>query len=231
MEINGAKRLIARSVKAGQRALSEYDSKRVLSAYGVPVAVERLAPTAGVARNIAKKIGYPVVLKACSPNLLHKTEAGLIVIGIGSSQELTKAYKDLLARAGKTYDGTFIVQKMLKGQRELMIGMTRDKQFGPSVMFGLGGIFTEVFRDICFRLAPLKSRDAQQMMNEIRSTGILDAVRGMPKVDRQILSRAIVGVGRVAIDNPEIIEIDINPLIVVGSKPIAVDGLIVLKAQ
>ena len=98
-------------------------------------------------------------------------------------------------------------------------------------MFGLGGIFTEVFRDICFRLAPLKIRDAQQMMNEIRSTKILDAVRGMPKVDRQILSRAIVGVGRAAIDNPEIIEIDINPLIVVGSKPIAVDGLIVLKAQ
>ena len=231
MQINGAKQVIAGALKAGQKALSEYDSKRVLSAYGVPVAFERLAPTAAAASDIAKKMGYPVVLKGCSPNLLHKTEAGLIEIGIGSSKELAKAYKDLLVRAGENYDGTFLVQKMLKGQRELMIGMTRDKQFGPSVMFGLGGIFTEVFRDICFRLAPLKIRDAQQMMNEIRSTRILDAVRGMPKVDRQILSRAIVGVGRAAIDNPEIIEIDINPLIVVGSKPIAVDGLIVLKAQ
>ena len=209
MQINGAKQVIARAVKAGQKALSEYDSKRVLSAYGVPIAVERLAPTAIAAQDIAEKMGYPVVLKGCSPDLLHKTEVGLIAIGIGSSKELAKAYKDLLVRAGKNYDGTFLVQKMLNGQRELMIGMTRDKQFGPSVMFGLGGIFTEVFRDICFRLAPLKIRDAQQMMNEIRSTGILDAVRGMPKVDRQILSRAIVGVGRVAIDNPEIIEIDI----------------------
>ena len=231
MEIKGAKQLIARALIGGQKSLSEHDSKRVLSAYGVPVAVERLAPTAIAAQDIAEKMGYPVVLKGCSPDLLHKTEAGLIAIGIGSSKELAKAYKDLLVRAGKNYDGTFLVQKMLKGQRELMIGMTRDKQFGPSVMFGLGGIFTEVFRDICFRLAPLKIRDAQQMMNEIRSTRILDAVRGMPKVDRQILSRAIVGVGRAAIDNPEIIEIDINPLIVVGSKPIAVDGLIVLKAQ
>ncbi|MEE2661492.1 MAG: acetate--CoA ligase family protein [Pseudomonadota bacterium] len=231
MQINGAKQLIARALKRGQNSLSEYDSKRVLSAYGVPVAVERLAPTAQAARDIAEKIGYPVVLKGCSPNLLHKTEAGLIVMGIGSSRELAKAYKDLLVRAGRNYDGTFLVQKMLRGQRELMIGMIRDEQFGPSVMFGLGGIFTEVFRDICFRLAPLKVRDAHQMMNEIHSTSILDAVRGMPKVDRQILSRAIVGVGRAAIDNPEIIEIDINPLIVVGSKPIAVDSLIVLKAQ
>ena len=231
MEIKGAKQLIARALIGGQKSLSEYDSKRVLSAYGVPIAVERLAPTAIAAQDIAEKMGYPVVLKGCSPDLLHKTEVGLIAIGIGSSKELAKAYKDLLVRAGKNYDGTFLVQKMLNGQRELMIGMTRDKQFGPSVMFGLGGIFTEVFRDICFRLAPLKIRDAQQMMNEIRSTKILDAVRGMPKVDRQILSRAIVGVGRAAIDNPEIIEIDINPLIVVGSKPIAVDGLIVLKAQ
>ncbi len=231
MEIKGAKQLIARALIGGQKSLSEHDSKRVLSAYGVPIAVERLAPTAIAAQDIAEKMGYPVVLKGCSPDLLHKTEVGLIAIGIGSSKELAKAYKDLLVRAGKNYDGTFLVQKMLNGQRELMIGMTRDKQFGPSVMFGLGGIFTEVFRDICFRLAPLKIRDAQQMMNEIRSTKILDAVRGMPKVDRQILSRAIVGVGRAAIDNPEIIEIDINPLIVVGSKPIAVDGLIVLKAQ
>ncbi len=229
MQINGAKQLIARALREGQRALSEYDSKRVLSAYGVPVVVERLAPNATAARDVAKKMGYPVVLKGCSPNLLHKTEVGLIEIGIGSPKELARAYKELSVRAGKNYNGTFLVQKMLKGQRELMIGMTRDSQFGPSVMFGLGGIFTEILRDFCFRLAPLKTRDAQQMMKEIRSTRILDAVRGMPKVDRQILSRAIVGVGRAAIDNPEIIEIDINPLVVVGSRPIAVDGLILLK--
>lgn len=231
MQVSGAKRLIAQSLKAGHKALSEYDSKRVLSAYGVPVVLERLAPTAAAARDVARKIGYPVVLKGCSPKLMHKTEAGLIEVGIGSAKELTIAYKNLSAQAGQNYDGSFIVQKMLKGSRELMIGMIRDAQFGPSVMFGLGGIFTEVFQDVCFRLAPLEIRDAKQMMSELRATKILGAIRGMPRTDRQILSRAIVGVSRAAIENPEIAEIDINPLIVVGSKPIAADGLIILRAQ
>ena len=111
-----------------------------------------------------------------------------------------------------------------------MVGMIRDAQFGPSVMFGLGGIFTEVLEDVSFRLAPLTQRDARAMMDEIRAARILDAVRGMEKVDRALLARTLVGVGRAAVEHPEIAEIDINPLIVAGAKSVAVDGLVVLRA-
>ena len=229
MQIDAAKRLVARSVKAGQGALSEFDSKRFLSAYGVPITRERLVNSEKDARAAAERLGYPVVLKGCAHDLLHKTEAGLVMVGLGSSKEVANAFKELKARAGSDFGGRFLVQEMVKGDRELMIGMTRDEQFGPSVMFGLGGIFTEILEDVVFRLAPLSLSDARQMMSEIRSAKILNTVRGMPRVNQPMLARAIVAVGKAAVDNPDIAEIDINPLIVSGSHPVAVDGLVILK--
>ena len=229
MQIDAAKRLVARSVKAGQEALSEFDSKRFLSAYGVPITRERLVNSEKDARAAARRLGYPVVLKGCAHDLLHKTEAGLVMVGLGSSKEVANAFRELKARAGSDFGGRFLVQEMVKGDRELMIGMTRDEQFGPSVMFGLGGIFTEILEDVVFRLAPLSLSDARQMMSEIRSAKILNTVRGMPRVNQPMLARAIVAVGKAAVDNPDIAEIDINPLIVSGSHPVAVDGLVILK--
>ena len=229
MQIDAAKRLVAKSVKAGQGALSEFDSKRFLSAYGVPITRERLVNSEKDARAAAERLGYPVVLKGCAHDLLHKTEAGLVMVGLGSSKEVANAFRELKARAGSDFGGRFLVQEMVKGDRELMIGMTRDEQFGPSVMFGLGGIFTEILEDVVFRLAPLSLSDARQMMSEIRSAKILNTVRGMPRVNQPMLARAIVAVGKAAVDNPDIAEIDINPLIVSGSHPVAVDGLVILK--
>ncbi|MEC7488732.1 MAG: acetate--CoA ligase family protein [Pseudomonadota bacterium] len=228
MQVAGVKRLIAAALKAGSKTLSEYDSKRVLAAYGVPITRERLVSNVGTARDAARRIGYPVVLKGCAAEMMHKTDAGLVAVGLSSPKDLTLAFKVLSERAGSNFDGAFLVQEMVKGDRELMIGMTRDEQFGPSVMFGLGGIFTEILEDVSFRLAPLRMTDAGEMMSEIKASKILNEMRGLPKVDRRILARAIIGVGRAAVDNPEIAEIDINPLIVAGSKPLAVDGLIVL---
>lgn len=228
MEKKGVRRLIAGALKAGHNALSEYDSKRVLGAYGVPVTRERLVDTAAAAKTAADRLGYPVVLKGCAPDLLHKTEAGLVAVGLGSAKEVRAAFRTLSDRAGRDFDGRFLVQQMVKGDRELMVGMNRDPQFGPSVMFGLGGIFTEVLEDVAFRLAPLKASDARAMMTEIRASRILDAIRGMEKVDRTILARTLVGVGKCAVDNPEIAEIDINPLIVARGKPVAVDALVIL---
>tara|TARA_Y100001954_G_scaffold118412_1_gene127834 strand:- start:11071 stop:11775 length:705 start_codon:yes stop_codon:yes gene_type:complete len=229
VKIDAAQRLVARSVKAGHGALSEYDSKRLLAAYGVPVTRERLVHSAKDARAAADRLGYPVVLKGCAHDLLHKTEAGLVMVGLGSGKEVADGFRTLKARAGADFSGGFLVQEMVKGDRELMIGMTRDEQFGPSVMFGLGGIFTEVLEDVVFRLAPLKLSDAREMMTEIRAAKILGSVRGMARVDRALLAHAIVAVGRAAAENPDIAEIDINPLIVAGSRPIAVDGLVILK--
>ncbi len=231
MQTIGVRRLINRALKSGHGALSEFDSKRVLAAYGVPVTREKLVDSAAAATKAADGLGYPVVLKGCAPDLLHKTEAGLVAVGLGSAKDVETAFKTLSSRAGPDFTGGYLVQEMIRGERELMIGMTRDEQFGPSVMFGLGGIFTEVLEDVAFRLAPLSLADARHMMAEIRAARILDAVRGMPRVDRAALARAIVGVGKAAADNPEIAEIDINPLIISGSKPVAVDGLVILNAD
>jgi len=224
-------KIIAEAKKRGQRALSEYESKRVLAAYGVPVSKEVLVTSAAQARAAAKKIGYPVVLKACSPDESHKTEKGLVAVNLSTQKELNDAWADLGKKAGEDYDGAWLVQEMVKGAREIMIGMHRDPSFGPSVMFGLGGIFTEILQDVVFRIAPLRKKDARDMLRGIRAHKILDEVRGMPAADREILTHALMAVGQIALDHPEIAEIDINPLILRGAKPVAVDGLIVLTGD
>ena len=221
--------ILAAARKRGQRTLSEYDSKRILAAYGIPVSREVLVTTQAEAREAAAKIGYPVVLKACSADEAHKTEKGLIAVNLASQKALLEAFATLVKRAGKDYDGAYLVQEMVSGAREIMIGMHRDPSFGPSVAFGLGGIFTEILQDVVFRVAPLRKRDARDMMRGIRAHKILGPVRGMPKVDQDILSTALMAVGQIALDHPDIAEIDINPLIVRGDKPVAVDALVVLK--
>jgi len=220
--------ILAAARKRGQRTLSEYESKRILAAYGIPVSKEVLVTTQAEAKAAAAKIGYPVVLKACSADEAHKTEKGLIAVNLASQKALLEAFAMLVKRAGKDYDGAYLVQEMVSGAREIMIGMHRDPSFGPSVAFGLGGIFTEVLQDVVFRVAPLRKRDARDMMRGIRAHKILDAVRGMPKVDQDILSTALMAVGQIALDHPDIAEIDINPLIVRGDRPVAVDALVVL---
>lgn len=221
--------IIRTALKKGQKTLSEYDSKRILASYGVPISRETLVSTAKEAREAARKIGYPVVLKACSADEAHKTEKGLIAVNLSSQKELNDAFTTLSQRAGADYKGAYLVQEMVKGAREIMIGMHRDPSFGPSILFGLGGIFTEILQDVVFRVAPLKKRDAADMMQSIRGHKILDAVRGMPAVDKELLSNALLAVSKIALDHPEIAEIDINPLIISGNKPIAVDGLVVLS--
>jgi acetate---CoA ligase (ADP-forming) subunit beta len=227
MAANVAK-IIQAAKKNGQRTLSEYDSKRIIAAYGIPVSRERLVGTLAGAKDAAKRIKYPVVLKGCSADAAHKTEKGLVAVGLDSQKALSEAFATIKKRAGKSYDGDYLVQEMVKGQREIMLGMTRDAQFGPSVMFGLGGIFTEILQDVAFRVAPIRKRDAKQMLGEIRGHRILDAVRGMKAVETGILVDAIVALGKIGLDHPEISEIDINPLIIRGDKPVAVDALVVL---
>ena len=228
---NRTQNIIRAALASGQRTLSEYDAKRILKAYGVPVSREVLVSSATQAKAAATRIGYPVVLKACSANAAHKTEKGLIALNLFSQKALTEAYAALKKRAGRGYDGAFLVQEMVMGAREIMIGMHRDPSFGPSVMFGLGGIFTEILHDVAFRVAPIRKRDAREMMRAIRGHRILDAVRGMPAVDGDVLSHALMAVGQIALDHPEIAEIDINPLIVRGAKPIAVDALVVFTGE
>lgn len=216
--------------KKKHRTLSEYDSKRVLSEYGIPVTREKLIKNLKDAVAAAEEIGYPVVLKACGPDLTHKTEMDAIRLNLADAKSVRAAFRELkTATKGQKLQG-LLVQEMVKGQRELVMGLIRDQQFGPCVMFGLGGIYTEILKDVSFRVAPLTERDALEMMDEIRGKKILDSFRGMAAVDRQVLAKALVALGSIGLEHEEVDEIDVNPLILTkDGRPVAVDALLVLS--
>jgi len=218
--------LIEKALKEGRATLSEYESKQVLASYGIPVTKELLVDKVQDLINAAKEIGYPLVLKGCSSGIAHKTEKGLIRVDIRNETEAKAAFEEIAANI-ETED-SILVQEMVKGQRELVIGLTRDPQFGPCVMFGLGGIFTEILKDISFRVAPLEKRDALEMMQDIKGHKILEAVRGMEAADLNIFSDILIKVGQIGLENDDVKEIDINPVIISGSQPVAVDALVVL---
>lgn len=218
---------IIRQARAeGTRSLSEYHSKQVLAAYGVPVTKEILARDPGDAARAAQEIGFPVVLKGSAPDLAHKTEAGLVEIGLPDAESVAAASARLWPLLPE--GGGLLVQEMAAGKREFLVGMTRDAQYGPCITFGLGGIFAEALNDTVLRLAPVSEHEALAMMDEIRAKALLGPVRGLPAVDRPALARAIMGVGAAALAHPEIAEIDINPVIITGDRPVAVDALVVL---
>ena len=221
--------LIKNAVLRGQQALSEYDSKQVIQSIGIPVTREKLARSREEALAMAAEIGYPVVLKGCSDKAAHKTEMGLVKLKLKNAEEVAEAYDEIVRKA-PGLDGV-LVQEMIKGDREFVLGLTRDPQFGPCVMFGAGGILTEVIKDVTFRVAPLTAEDAEEMLSEIRMTKLLDEFRGSPAVDRQALVSALVGLGELGHRYDEIAEIDINPVIISGERPVVVDALVVLKRQ
>ena len=215
-------------ISQGRNVLSEYESKQFLASYGIPITHEMLVTAASDLTAACREIGYPVVLKGCSPDLSHKTEQGIVRVDIRSDDEAGVAYTEI-KKSLNSHGGDVLVQEMVKGKRELMVGMTRDPQFGPCVMFGLGGIFTEILKDVSFRVAPLEPRDAMDMMHDIRGNKILGAVRGMEAVDLDAMSTILTTVGRIGFENLQIKEIDINPLIIRKGRPVAVDALVVLS--
>ncbi len=215
-------------IKEGRKSLSEYESKLVLKEYSIPVTREVLVKEKEQLPEAIAQIGYPLVIKGCAPEITHKTELGLVFTDIRDEEEAYIAFERIYEKVKKIKNGGVLVQEMVKGKRELMVGMLRDEHFGVSVMFGLGGIFTEVLKDISFRIAPLSKTDAMEMVREIKASRILDSVRNMPAVDIDQLAELIVNVGRIGLENQEIKEMDINPIIISGSHPIAVDALIVL---
>jgi acyl-CoA synthetase (NDP forming) len=219
--------IIENAIREGRKTLSEYESKQVLAAYQIPVTRETLVDNVPDLEAAVKKIGFPLVLKGCSSKIAHKTEKGLIKVDIRSIEEAKAAFEEIIAAMEKD-GGDVLVQEMVKGQRELVAGLTRDPQFGPCVMFGLGGIFTEILKDVSFRVAPLERRDALEMMREIKGHRILEGVRGMEAADLNALAKILTGIGRIGLENEKVREIDVNPIIISGNKPVAVDALVVL---
>ncbi|MCG8332928.1 MAG: acetate--CoA ligase family protein [Proteobacteria bacterium] len=220
--------IIEKAIADGKTTLSEFESKQLLEKYGIPVTKEVVVSDIGDLENAVKTIGFPLVMKGSSAEIVHKTEKGLIAIDIRNFDEATATFNDIQSKMD-TPEKEVLVQEMVKGQRELVVGLNRDPQFGPCVMFGLGGIFTEILKDVAFRVAPLEEKDAREIMDEIKGKKILDAVRGLEPVDREVLKDILIAVGNIGLDYKEIQEIDINPLKIKNGKPIAVDALVVIK--
>ena len=222
--------ILDKAFKQGRKTLSEYESKIILNSYGIPVTREIVVESIDGVIAAANQIGYPVVIKGCSPEITHKTEKRLIRIDVRDNKEALSAFENINTLMDGI-EGSVLIQEMIKGKRELLIGLIRDAQFGPCVSFGLGGIFTEILNDVSFRLAPLEKRDALEMMSDIKAHKILDSVRGMEPVDRDKLSEMLINIGRIGLENESIMEIDINPVLISGNRPIAVDALIVLRSS
>jgi len=208
-------------------ALNERESKEILKQYDVPVVNETVALNEEEAISAAREIGFPVVLKGLGSRLIHKTERSLVHLNLADAQAVRKAAISIAEKAGDDLEG-FLVQPYLAGKREFVAGFFRDELFGPVLMFGLGGVFTEALSDITFRLAPLSETDASEMLDDIQSKSLIGKFRGESEVDRDQLIRTLTGLSRIGTTQPEIKEIDINPLLVTADgKVYAVDALIV----
>ncbi len=224
--------IAARARAAGRAKLSEVEALAVLEAYGIPTAPARLARDPDDAARIATEIGFPVVLKIVSPEIIHKTDVGGVRTDVDTVTELKLACVEMLDAVRRqaphaAVDG-ILVQQMVRGGRETITGITRDRAFGPLVMFGLGGVYVEAIRDVVFRIAPIRPLDAHDMMRGIRGVAILDGVRGAPPVDFAAVGDVLLRVSRLAVDLPEIAELDINPLLVFPDRVLAVDARVLV---
>jgi acetate---CoA ligase (ADP-forming) len=236
-EIAG-KRLVKGALSQGRRGLSEHEAKQVLVDYGIPVTQERLVQNADELREALCSFQLPVVLKVDSPDILHKTEAGLVELGCPSEEQALATLDRILTRAREHHPSAVIngvlVQEMVVGWvAECIVGVKRDAQFGPTILFGLGGIFVEVFGDVALRLAPLTPSEASAMIRETKGYKLLAGARGRPVADLRSIEQVLVKMSTLALDLEQYIsEIDINPLMVLpqGAGAVAADALIVLDA-
>ncbi len=230
--------LIARVRKEGRLTIGDAESRDVLKAYGLQIPKSKLAKTADEAAEFASEIGYPVVLKIASPDILHKTDVGGVKVGLQTAQDVKDAFELMTYRAQRYLPEARLwgcqVQEMApKGGLEVLVGMNRDPQFGPLLTFGLGGIFVEVLKDVTFRVAPLSIQDAREMLSEIRAYALLDGVRGQAPVDKESITDTLLRINQLVLDFPEISELDINPLIVYpqGQGSIAIDMRLILSKK
>lgn len=227
-------RIITGRRRTGRLQIGEVRAKNILKAYGFHILDGHLAASSEEAAEIACFIGFPVAMKIVSPNIIHKTDLGGVRLNLGSSREVDDVFEPMIMRIKKhapdaVIDGIY-VEKMAEKGLEIIIGMTRDPQFGPMLMFGLGGIFVEVMKDVTFHLAPITESEAIQMLKSTRSYEMLKGKRGSKEVDIGAIAGALQRISQLATDFPQIIELDINPLIVgeVGSDPVVADARITL---
>jgi acyl-CoA synthetase (NDP forming) len=225
--------ILGKARKEKRTLLTEIESKEWLKDAKIPVVETKLATSKTEAMELARKMGFPVVMKIVSPDVVHKSDAGGVKLNIQNATQAGKAYSEILASIKKHYPKAKIVgitvQKMAKQGIEVIIGMTKDAQFGPVIMFGLGGILVEVLKDVSFRIVPMTKRDAAEMITEIKGFPILKGYRGQDPADVPYLEELIVKVSDFVDKNPEIKELDLNPVFAYKSGALAVDARIILE--
>jgi len=220
----------------GRNTLGDAEARNIAEAYGLRVPKSKLATTPEEAVRFAEEIGYPVVMKIASPDILHKSDIGGIKVGVTGAGDVRDAFDLLIYRAQRFMPDAQIwgvqIQEMVVGAKEIIIGMNRDPQFGPMIMFGLGGIYVEVLKDVTFRIAPITAQEAREMVGEIRAHHLLEGVRGERAADIDAIVDCILRISQLVTDFPEIVELDINPLLVreAGAGAIAVDMRLVLSS-
>jgi acetyl-CoA synthetase (ADP-forming) len=221
------------SIKNGRKVLTEIESKEIFKAYGIPVVDGQLARTREEAVGAAEKIGFPVVLKIVSLDITHKSDAKCVILGLTNSGEVKSGFDKVLANANKFKRDAEIhgvlVQHMAPQGKEVIVGMSKDAQFGPALMFGLGGVMVEITGDVSLRVAPIERKDAFEMISEIRGYPILEGARGGERADLDALVEILLSASRLAMDWQEIKEFDINPIFAYAKGALSVDARIILE--
>lgn len=223
---------IIQKAKKEKRSLLETEAKELLKEYGIPVPDFKLIKSEEEISGLAKEMNFPIAMKIVSSDIIHKTDAGGVKLNIKDEMEARLAYQEIISKAKKYNKNAkisgAIVDSMIPEGTEIIIGMMKDPHFGPVIMFGLGGIFVEVLKDISFRVLPIEARDAEEMISEIKGYKILKGIRGEAPKDIQAIKDLLLKISQLTLENPEISEIDLNPVFLFGKGLQVVDARMIL---
>jgi acyl-CoA synthetase (NDP forming) len=230
-----ANKIITDALKNGRTVLTEVESKELVAEAGIPVIKTKLAKSKAEAIEISKKLGFPVVLKIVSPDIIHKSDIGGVKLNLANATQVGRAYAEIMAAAKKANKKADIqgvsIQKMAKPGVEVIMGMSKDAQFGPVLMFGLGGVFVEVLKDVAFRIVPLVRRDASQMIREIKGYPLLEGYRGQEPANITALEDLLLKLSTFVDKTPQIKEMDLNPIFAYKNGAVAVDARVILESK
>ena len=231
--MNETSKIISQARLEGRKALLETEAKTICMEYAIPVTKFKLAKIESEAAEFAEELGFPVVLKIVSPDIIHKSDAGGVMVNLKSNVEVQDAYRKILENA-KKYKATakiagVLVQEMAPQSTEVIIGAIKDPQFGQTLMFGLGGIFVELLKDVTFRVAPITREDAHEMVTEVKAYPLLKGYRNTPPADIDAIINILLSTSKLIMDYPEIKELDLNPIMAYADGAKTVDARIILE--
>ncbi|MFX1499682.1 MAG: acetate--CoA ligase family protein [Promethearchaeota archaeon] len=223
--------VIRSKIESNQTVLTEFESKQLLHEIGISIPVQKLTTSKEETISAAEEIGFPIVMKLMAEDVVHKSDTGAVKLNLNTKEDIDKAYDDLMSIPSQA-EKLISVQKMADEPiTELIIGMTTDPQFGPALMFGIGGILVELLEDVSFRIAPITEYDANEMIHEIKGFPILDGYRGKPKADIKAIVETLMKISNLVIEHEEIHEMDLNPVFIYEKGLICVDARIILKKR